>query len=543
MTISSWTFFLLFSTFIVLALSGEEKPDMVVVLSRHGAREPLSTYIDRSWQNPSDLMNIGVEQHYALGRVLRKKYAHLLHDISPSEMYLQSTDTSRTQMSVSAELVGMFGDLATNIAPQANLSLPFADEKLVDQVINQLSEKKTMIPNRLMLLHPKYSHLTKGEILQVNPSNCKAVAKGQEARLKDMINRKMTVDMASTIRELRRLKYRIYSVHDLKEMGDVLANRFIANKPPLEGIPYNGNVFKDTVFAFKWWNMYNLVGTKLERSLRVFPIYSKLIEWFSGKVQGNHTLKLAIIGGHESTMFPFLSLYNISEHACFYENYKSRKAGQPEPFPNCEFPEYGSQLIYEFYNKTDAPYIRLLYNGKPRKFCAHSPGVECTLEQFAKEKREVLGGLTAAIYEAECDIKQTVPTTTTTTTTTSTPSTPKKDQEEKRTETQPEQKTTETPNTPKTTTEETQGKPIPTKKITTEQSSIQGLLSNRLILFMTGVVAFFLIILAFIIIGLITGKLMIVEPHYAKFSHDSLEQTADNSAPDELDQDTREYAK
>jgi len=387
--------------------SSERKPTMIVVLSRHGAREPLSSNIDHSWENPSDLMDVGIKQHYTLGALLNEKYHHLTNGIAPSEIYLQATEASRTQTSLAAELMGMFRDQPLDSTCQkgsiSNLTLPFEDQQLVDQIMDQLFQNTQLIPNRFMVI-PKNSKNSGTEMLQINPSNCEAVEKGQFHRAKDTVNQQMTLNMRSAVRDLRLLRYQIRNIYDLKEMGDVLANRYIANKPSLDGIPYNGRLYNNTVFSFKWWNMYNLVGTKLERSLRVFPIYTRLIEWFASKAQGNNTLKIALIGGHESTMFPFLSLYNISDHVCFYENYKSEKAGQPIPYPDCEFPEYGSQMIYEFYNTTETPpYIRLLYNGKPRKFCKYSPGVECTLEQFIKEKAEVLGGLNETSFKKYCE--------------------------------------------------------------------------------------------------------------------------------------------
>jgi len=395
--------------FIVQAQSEKAKPDMIVVLSRHGAREPLDRKIDKSWKHPSELMDLGIDQHYALGVLLNENYPHLLNDIAPSEIYLQSTESSRTQMSLAAELAGIsrkqFLENTSNKAKPTDFSLPFDDEKLVEEVMNHLSRDLTRIPNRLMVL-PKNNQKSPEGVLQVNPSNCIAVSKGQDKRLNDVTNLEMSFYVRSTIGDLRVLGYKIRNLLDLKEVGDTLANRFLAGKPPLKGIPYHGKIYNDTVFSFKWWNMYNLVGTKLERSLRVFPIHTHLIDWFNAKVEGNSTIKVALIGGHESTMFPLLSLYNISDHECYSENYKAQRAQEPLPFPDCEFPEYASQMIYELYNSTGTPYIRLLYNGKPRKFCKYSPGVECTLEQFIKEKEEVLGGLNQASWNHSCQEPQ-----------------------------------------------------------------------------------------------------------------------------------------
>jgi len=400
--------FLILATLLVLTRCQEEKPDMVVVLSRHGAREPLGNRFDPSWQNPTYLMDIGVQQHYALGALLAKKYAHLVDNISPNEIYLQSTEYHRTQMSVSAELLGMFHDQThphTEKQAKNDFKIPFEDGELLDEISTKLTNTAELIPNRLQLLTQKVLPDAKEDLLQIDPVNCLAIRKGQQKRFTDNVNRKMTTDLIGSINQLRRLRYKVFQVYDLKEVGDIVMNRHIAGKPDLDGIPHGGPVYNDAVFAFKWWNMYNLVGTELERSLRVYPIYSRLIEWFSEKAHGKSKLKMALLGGHESTMFPFLSLFNISDHNCFYENYKAEKNGQPLPFPECVFPEYSSQLIFEFYNKTGSPYIKMLYNGKQRKLCRNGAALDCNLTQFIEELPVALNNMTKELHKQQCAVQ------------------------------------------------------------------------------------------------------------------------------------------
>ena len=77
---------------ILLACTqAKDTPDMIVVLTRHGAREPLNSFYDDSWKNPTYLMNAGVEQHYALGTFLAKKYSDLIQDIFPQAIHPQAT--------------------------------------------------------------------------------------------------------------------------------------------------------------------------------------------------------------------------------------------------------------------------------------------------------------------------------------------------------------------------------------------------------------------------------------------------------------------
>ena len=127
-----------------------------------------------------------------------------------------------------------------------------------------------------------------------------------------------------------------------------------------------------------------------------------MVEWFSGKAEGTNPLKLVLLGGHESSIFPFLNLYNITNHTCYTENYKSIEAGKPLPFPDCSFPEVASQLIWEYYSNAGSPYVRMLYNGKALKFCRNSEGVECSLDTLIEEFPETVSHLTPEKWQQIC---------------------------------------------------------------------------------------------------------------------------------------------
>jgi len=396
-------FILLIST--LLQIQCREKPDMIVVLARHGAREPLNDYYDPSWKNPTYLMDVGVEQHYMLGTVLAREYSELLKDISPQEIFVQATYTTRAQMSVSAELLGIFHERSHKHHPNTtkrDFLLPYADQELLEQVVDEVIENSAMIPNRLQFLMQKVHSSYEEDLLQITPDNCGWIKTGQKSRHDDEINSAMEKELGPAMQKIRDLGYDVTTIGEMKEFGDTLASRYTDNRTPLKGIPYDSQTFKDAVFGFQWWNLYNLLGTQLERSLRVFPLYSRLIDWFSAREQGTSKLKVVLLGGHESSMFPFLSLYNITNHTCFAENYRAENAGKPLPFPECQFPEVASQLIWEFYDNSGNPYVRLLYNGRPSRVCSNSPGLECSLEEFTKELPQLTSNLTRESFAQLC---------------------------------------------------------------------------------------------------------------------------------------------
>ncbi len=397
-------------TFLLLLFLAKAKnnPDMIVVLSRHGAREPLNSFYDESWTNPTFLMNTGIEQHYTLGNVLAKEYSDLLEEVAPQEIYIQSTYASRTRMSVSAELLGMFHSRSHKHLPNTSrrdFLLPFADKTLLNEVVDEIVDTSAMVPNRLQFIMQKIHSNVEEDLIQITPNNCAYVGVTQSQRLDDDNNKEMEVFLNDTISKLQTLGHDVKSIGQVKEFGDALASRYSDSKPPLEGIPYDGKIFNDTVFGFKWWNIYNLMGDDFERGIKVFPVYNRLVDWFSGKANGTNPLKVALFGGHESSMFPFLNLLNITNHTCFTENYKHELANKPIPYPDCKMPEVASQLIWEFYNNSGKPYVRFLYNGKPFKFCRESTGFECSFEEFIKELPEVTVGMTKEKWSEVCSRK------------------------------------------------------------------------------------------------------------------------------------------
>ncbi|XP_032595749.1 prostatic acid phosphatase isoform X2 [Drosophila grimshawi] len=86
------------------------------VIFRHGDRMPINPYPTDPWGNPKywptawgELTNLGKQQHYELGKWLRKRYNCLLGSrYNRDEIYMQSTDVDRTLMSAESHLAGLY---------------------------------------------------------------------------------------------------------------------------------------------------------------------------------------------------------------------------------------------------------------------------------------------------------------------------------------------------------------------------------------------------------------------------------------------------
>ncbi|KRZ03297.1 Lysosomal acid phosphatase [Trichinella zimbabwensis] len=94
------------------------------VLYRHGERTPLSTYPndpykEDAWPNGFKQLTVeGCHQQYELGNFLRRKYSKLLSKSYKSyEIYVRSTNTSRTLASAACNLAGLYSSIQPEIIP------------------------------------------------------------------------------------------------------------------------------------------------------------------------------------------------------------------------------------------------------------------------------------------------------------------------------------------------------------------------------------------------------------------------------------------
>ncbi|XP_063306739.1 prostatic acid phosphatase [Pelobates fuscus] len=157
---SSWDYFLISLIFVTLDQSRAEKQlKFVLLVYRHGDRSPMHTYINDQHQESSwpdgfgQLTKIGIQQHYELGKYLRKRYTGFLNEsYSRHEVYIRSSNIDRTIMSAQANLAGLFPPAGEQIW---NPNLPW--QPIPVHTVSPSEDKLLLMPLRNC---PRYTELS-----------------------------------------------------------------------------------------------------------------------------------------------------------------------------------------------------------------------------------------------------------------------------------------------------------------------------------------------------------------------------------------------
>jgi len=399
---------------LLLAFAFSSQPDQIIEIFRHGARGPVGAY-DPSWpvNQWGVLTPVGMRQQYILGKVLSQKYSNLLQSAyNSSQIYMLSDVTPRCIQSAYAQFYGMylgFGP-SLNASYPTQLAVPPYQDARVQQLAASLPNSEAIlnnnIPNIVNIVDSTNAMIFQGDRGFYCPNDANWVientndTRAQEvwALFQDTIN-----NINQYLNETQKLK----TPNDLVSFGDtMLAN--VADNRPLPG-GFSDPVLKNNITAaFLWFDFHLYSGQLIQRQLNAFNLIDTVLKQLTAFRKGQNYYPVALYSGHDSNIMAMLGALGVISEECIMANFESstRNPNEALPYPNCYFPYFASNLIFEFYNSTDSAYVKVLYNNVALTLCNGQDA--CSYEDFLVFAANATGNNTADSYKQKCGFKQPV---------------------------------------------------------------------------------------------------------------------------------------
>ena len=407
MTMRSEIFVLIFLLCPLASPVEFSKPDQIIEVFRHGARGPFIGF-DKSWEKSQKgkLTPAGMKQHYELGKSLFNDYPHLFDASQGTDgLYILANAHSRCVQSAFFQRAGLYSKTLTSLYKESSPKvLSFQDFFAKQASFLEIED------------HFKTSEdLEWPQIQEVDESNAKIFQRGslcpngwkweKENHNDTKALEAWTIfkDTIESVRENLPSTIRFKNSFDLNIIADAMMVNIYHNKSLLPLGVINEEVARNMTFAYSWFVFHNQYGRKVQRQLAAYPIVDEILGHLEAFRRGDKNHKrAALYSGHDYNIFAILGAFGVISEDCIMANFQSTIANETLPYPNCYFPYFASNLVFEFYNQTGGgeAYVRLLYNNNSVTLCGEQDF--CPYEDFVIFARDSIGNLTPETYETAC---------------------------------------------------------------------------------------------------------------------------------------------
>jgi hypothetical protein len=346
---------------------------IVQILYRHGDRSPTRTFPtnplpESSWpQGFGQLTQVGMHQHFELGKYFRKRYIegepHRLLNSSYNrlEIKIRSTDLDRTLMSAYSNLAGLYPPSGDQIWNKDLLWQP--------------------IPVHTVPVDTDYL-LRVGSSCPQYKEYYQTAIHSDEIKKQDEENKEFYQLLANKTGN---------EIENLIQAGDVLDPIFCARshgllEPSWVNLTWNGKTIFDTlreIHNLQFDLMYNRPG---ESRLTGGPLLKEMIENMQSLMSKKSEFKSHIYSAHDTTMTAFLSALKVFSGIT---------------------PPYGSAAMLELHKINGKHVIRLLYKNDSTHdaYSLQIPGCNdsCLFEDFIRLTKDNI----PIDWLSECRIKST----------------------------------------------------------------------------------------------------------------------------------------
>jgi len=395
---------------LCLSTSFSQVPDMAVEIFRHGIRTPESTEYDTEgvWASTGygELTAAGMRQQYILGAAFGQIYKDLLYPFNASKLYVQSTQENRTLMSALSQLYGIYNQHGPNLQDgyPAEIAIPPYNSDLVNKIVVDLADVNAAIPNNYQPL-PIHSLQKQADFYLQSYLNCPNANSLFKKQQNDSKVQEVYAELATTVENLKKLHLEIDNSTQFDDLGDTVIADYRNQVTLPGGIDPTSEEFADLQFWAQWYEIYPTLNLPIQRQLFSGPILNSILQMFQQKRANTTPLNFAFYAAKETMLATILSALNITTPECLLENWRSEKDGKTAPNPNCNYPIFASNLIFEFYNDTTSPYVMFKYNGAAMPIC--NGQTSCPLNDFATYIQNITAGYDLNNFQKWCNANQT----------------------------------------------------------------------------------------------------------------------------------------
>jgi hypothetical protein len=393
----------------ILGLEAAAEPDQVIEFFRHGARTPRSNY-DKQWSKSElkQLTPVGMVQQYNLGKTLAARYPNLIASgYNPDDVYVLSDTSPRCIESAMVQLLSLFrGKTSTLLeSPQQELQ-----DNLTAKYTPLLSDDEVnrgeYVPVKVDVVELKSTEqlIFAGR----DPKFCRNLKIYQNA---SKISTEMSTGWEIFQDPVQEANSYLPESQKIKNMDNLMwaHDTIISDKYDNRTSP-GGITDEDLIERLNYGQAYYqyILEERLEiqKELTSFNVLKAIIDPMESFRQGNNPKKLVLLSGHDINIIAVLSAFGIMSAECLLANYKDYELGEDLSYPNCQFPEFASNIIFEFYNQTTNPYVKFYYNDVLVPLCGEDES--CSYDDFVALAQTSSGNNNLATWNEKCGNTRTV---------------------------------------------------------------------------------------------------------------------------------------
>jgi hypothetical protein len=398
-------FIALFITFSILSqsLGDTQKPSLVVNVFRHGARGPKDKDFDPNWDPSlySQLTPVGQRMQYLLGAGLAKKYPHILgKSFDRHKVYVRSSESTRCVESALAQVYGAYDGTGPSLDSKypTERAVPPYDSQIIQDLIKDLPTSQAM--KRGVVPIVINSVPVKEDMVLETPGTCPASYLDLR---KTVLSKKFFnfwyETFAPTKDALKAKGFKVSNPFDLQGLVDTLDCNYAENRKAPGDLDYNSQLVHNVTMGGVWMFISAVYSSPFQKSMLSVPLFDEVFRHLDAKAEKKTGVEFVFLSTHDTALLTILTALNIVNEDCLYDNFLS-KAGQPLPHPECIFPPFAANILFEFYDNNGKPYVILKYNDAAIPLC--NGKVECPYQDFKALVKKATNNYTVKDYQKEC---------------------------------------------------------------------------------------------------------------------------------------------